>query len=54
MSHGSFQTVVDTHVVRGEDALVSFTPTCASLSPRRKLKAVLRELCSAAMLRSNH
>lgn len=45
-SHGSFQTVVDTHVVQGEDAIVSFTPTCASLSSRRKLKAALQELCS--------
>lgn len=54
MSHGSCQTVVDTHVVQGEDAIVSFTLTCAGLSSRRKLKAALQELCSAAMLWSNH
>lgn len=34
-----------THVVLGEDAMVSFTLTCASLSSCWGLNAVLLELC---------
>lgn len=46
MSLGSFQALVDTHVVQREDALVSFAQTCTSLCFCRGLKAELQELIS--------